>query len=800
MHYIIKRPAVKILLLFIAGLLPGYYVEIPILPLVITFCFLCMLSVVFFKYGNTLPLVTQILFCLTVLLAGATYFEGRSHPQDKSHILNCRDALPEKAEFSGIVCEAPVQSGEKHSIIIQLKSIRLDEKAYKLSGRIIVYLQKITTKISYGDSIRFRGRLQFPRGERNPGGFDYRKYLHAAGIHAIVYVRENENLEVVNGGHVNWVFARVVYPVKSYISDIIDTFGNPKAADFLKGFILGERQHLDDSIIDALSKTGVSHILAVSGLHVGFILLIFWAIFNLLRLPRVLISIFVIIALILYAGVTDLKPPVVRATIMACIFIISPLVQKKSDHLNTLAFAALSILIFNPAELFEPGFQLSFMAVFSILYFYPIFIDRINSVRCFARIYALPILKGIINLLLLSVSVQIGTLPLTMYYFGIFPTYAIFLNIIIIPLVGIILALAAATFIFHNIHGALAERYQVVASFMVNRLLEFIEWIESMPGAWFRVPQPEVWLLITGYIVIFTLVRLNFRQVIRFGIIISLAVLNFILWRSVLETTSPLEVIYFDVGQGDAALVSFPSGKRLLIDTGPTNEQFDTGERIIGSYLTRQGIDRIEYLAISHEHADHLGGAIYLLRHFQIGEVFDYGFGAEPELCRLYQHIIDSLKIPRNVIHAGNCLRISPKCDILIFHPSGEYLNRENNAKDSENNNSLVMRILYGQTSFLFTGDIEAEAESYLKSFGQLLKSEVLKVPHHGSASSSTIEFLRCVSPEYAIVSAGEFNRFDHPSPSTLERYRRWNIQVIQTSRNGAVIFESNGKQIKRIR
>lgn len=797
---IVKRPAAKISIFFMIGLILGYYLECPLFTIFIALCFSTIVSIVVSAFKGLENSVTQVLFYALLILAGFLRFEFFSHPLGEKHISNYRYLLKKQIKLEGIVCKAPEFYTDKSVIILDVKSIFLNGESGNISGRIMINFHHLSSKIQYGDYIQCTGNLRFPHGERNPGGFNYQKYLQARRIDAIMHVRMAENYHILSHGHGSWLFSEIIYPIKSYISNYLDASLDDLTADFLKGFILGNRKQLDPQIIDALSKTGVSHILAVSGLHVGFVLMIFWVLFNLLRLPQPITRCLTIAALILYACVTNLKPPVVRATIMACIFVVSPLVQKKSDPFNSLAIAGLIILLLNPAELFEIGFQLSFSAVFSILYFYPIFINRIQKIQKFQPVYKKAPLRYVINLFMLSLSVQIGTLPLTIFYFGIIPTLAIFLNLIIIPAVGIILSLAATAFIFNLFWSTIAELYMLIDVNLVHTLVQFIEMAANLPGAYFGVSQPNVWWIILSYVVLLLIVHLDLRKIRKFSLIFILMIANLILWRSIIDGPSILRVIFFDVGQGDAALVSFPHGEHLLIDGGLRTEEYDNGEKVIAPYLRRQGIERLDFIVVSHLHADHLGGILYLLENFKIGRVLDNGCKGESELCQHYTRLIDSLQISHSAIRAGDQLNEIPGVDLFFYHPTDYFLQKQNLDDSPVNNSSVVLKIIYGHTSFLFTGDIERGVENQLSRFLELLESDVLKIPHHGSITSSSHDFLKYVQPRYAVISVGEFNRFNQPSDTILDRLHQFDAKVIRTDQNGAVIFESNGAVITRIR
>jgi competence protein ComEC len=257
-------------------------------------------------------------------------------------------------------------------------------------------------------------------------------------------------------------------------------------------------------------------------------------------------------------------------------------------------------------------------------------------------------------------------------------------------------------------------------------------------------------------------------------------------------------VTFFDVGQGDAALLEFPNTQRLLIDAGPWLGETSAGERVLAPYFHWQGIRRLHAVIISHPHADHLGGLPALLAAIKIDTVYHCGANSGSELEQHCERLLDSLNVPHKTLQAGERLTgfSSAVITALCTNASGGERTRYEDLNDA----SLVVKVVFGKVALLFPGDAEQTSEAHLLQHGRALDSDLLKAAHHGSRTSSSEEFLRAVTPDWAVISAGRRNRFEHPHQEILERYESLGIQTARTDQNGAVIFETEGLRLKRLR
>jgi len=256
-----------------------------------------------------------------------------------------------------------------------------------------------------------------------------------------------------------------------------------------------------------------------------------------------------------------------------------------------------------------------------------------------------------------------------------------------------------------------------------------------------------------------------------------------------------LRIDFLDVGQGDAALIEFPSGEKMLVDAGPKTLTYDAGERVIAPFLRRRGISTLDAIVVTHPHSDHIGGVPYLLRHFDVLQVFDGSQRAQSSIFYDYASLIQNR---HRIVAAGMELAKIPNVRLYTLHPIESFLDEDStDGYDHLNNTSVVVKLQYGATSFLLAGDAEEPVEDHLDSvYGSFLKSDVLKAGHHGSITSSSAEFLENVRPRQVIISVGKFNKFHHPSQIVLERFNAMGVHIHRTDEEGAIIFESNGDSL----
>jgi competence protein ComEC len=561
--------------------------------------------------------------------------------------------------------------------------------------------------------------------------------------------------------------------------------------------------------------TGTAHLLAISGDQFGIVALLSFSLFIwiLKRSEYLLLTISVkkwaagltIPCIIIYAYIAGGGISVIRAMIMIIVFLVSILFNRERHLLHTLALAAFLILIASPPSLFDVSFQLSFLAVLSILYLLPRLLKELKGEGTLFPVEASWKQKGLIYLKLsfLASGVAIlGTTPFVTLHFNRVSPIGLITNLLIIPWVGfLIVPLALAASIISFFFYPLATLLIHTNEFFTLILLKVLSFFASIPFASFYVSTPTPFEIVLFYFILLSLVNLRRTRWVRYLFIGLCLVLIFDLtyWNLRDRFNKDLTFTFLDVGQGDSILVEFPKGKRMLIDGGGSYEdRFDTGKSILAPFLWNKKIRKIDYLVLTHPDPDHLKGLIFVAANFGIGQFWSTGIRAESEAYLQLEEILSKKKIRRFILDDKVLPLVIEGVKVTFLNPPNmEGLQRMSRNRMWVNNTSLVLRLQFKNVSFLLPGDIGQEAEYRIMREGYSLKSDLLKVPHHGSASSSSLVFLERIKPTYAVLTVGERNIGHLPNPEVMRRYRLIGSKIFRTDRDGAITVITDGEQLE---
>ncbi len=794
-----RRPALRFVLLLVAGILIGDVVP---LDAHIAWCLLVLLlflSLYLLKDPKYFVVSNCILQCCVLGLGFTLQLYQQQHDGDVKVYPLMED---EPITVEGSVDSDPVLQGTKLNFLLrseQFERARQRPSVGRSVERRLLTLVKtehvrsLAANLVVGSHLRVRGViLPIPVG-RNPGEFDYGKYLELNDVQGMIAVRNDADIVVLraegDGSFDAWVS---VVRKQSYA--IFDRFHSAQHSAFLKGIILGYRADISADVKESFLDTGTIHILAVSGSNVAFVSLIIYSVLGLFRLPKKVVFCATMTGLFLYMLLTGSSASVVRATVMAFVVLCGSLFERRTDVYNSLSVSAIILLLVNPTTLWDPGFQLSYAAVLSIVYFYP----KLDEIRkripwAFAQ---MGFFEGALKLFAVSLAAQLGTIPFSAYYFGKISIVSLLANLIVVPMSGLNTFLGAAETFFSFVSPWLARSYVIVNDVLIWFLLWFVKTAASVPFAYVDVVGLNALFPVLYYPFVVGIFHIHRAFVARAILILSLLALDWSILANVVSNSNPrLTVTAIDVGQGDATLIRFPNGRVMLVDAGPKSVGYDAGERIVGPFLRKSGIRRIDALVVSHGHSDHLGGIPYLLAHFSVRTLLE---GDTIAHSRLESEMIDVARergVPLVIKGAGSRIDLDGTTRIYVVHPRFPF-DRSRNL----NNQSVVLKIVYGETSMLLAGDSELPAEEKIsRRYGSFLSSGLLKAGHHGSRTSSGPAFLHYVGPRTALVSVGTKNKFHHPSPEVMQRMQSMNVAVMRTDREGAVIFQSDGKQWHRI-
>ncbi|MBP1699050.1 MAG: metallo-beta-lactamase superfamily [Deltaproteobacteria bacterium] len=736
------------------------------------------------------------------------YLHSQHPPSHISHFT----AL-ERIALEGIIDRPPEHSRGRTQLLIRSQKIILSNRHVPVDGLVLIFLKEEEPSLRVGDRLRVLCRLYPPRGFQNPGGFSYERHLAFERIHTIGFLSEQKGLVKLGEGFKNPVTLRVER-WRDHIRSFLNREADPLTSSIFKALVLGEQGDIPEEIKEYFILTGTAHLLAISGDQFGIVALLSFSLFIwiLKRSEFLLLTLDVkkwaagltIPCIVLYAFIAGGGISVIRAAIMVITFFLSILFNRERNLLHTLALAAFFILIFSPPSLFDVSFQLSFLAVLSILYLVPRIFQKFKKKGISVLLetsWKKNFLKYITVPLLVTGVAILGTAPFVAFHFNRFSPIGFFTNLFIIPWVGfLIVPLSLAASIFSFFFTPFAAFLIYVNGFITLILLKVLALFASIPYASFFISTPTPFEIILFYLLLFLVVHLRKGKKIQylFAGLCIVFVLDLAFWNLKDSFQKDLRLTFIDVGQGDSILVEFPKGKKMLIDGGGFYEdRFDVGKNVIAPFLWGKKIRRIDTLVLTHPDPDHLKGLIFIASQFSVGQFWDNGVPTESDSHLQLKKILTEKKIQAQSLNEKTPPQIINGVETSFLNPPAwDPAQRNVRSLSNLNNSSLVMRLRFKNISILLTGDIGKEAEGRMLRKDDPLKSDILKIPHHGSSSSSSSAFLERVKPTYAILSVGERNIGRLPHPEVLKRYSQLGIEVYRTDKNGAITVVTDGEKI----
>jgi competence protein ComEC len=701
----------------------------------------------------------------------------------------------------------------------------IKEKSYlPVSGNIRLTIPN-DLNFRYGDFIRFHSTLKKIQNFKNPGGFNYERLMNMQGIYVSGFINNNSEIILLRKNTAGGIKLKLE-KFRCYLKEIIYKNSPSPQKEVIEAMTIGNQNKIPADIRDNFSKTGTSHILSISGLHVGMVgAVAFFFVFLILKSSEYLMlrynivklaAISAFLMILVYALIAGMGVTVMRATLMAFVFLLALLLGKQNDLYNTLAFAALIILAFSPEALFDISFQFSFGAVLAIIYIVPRFSHFTINKNTLIPGLIQSAMRYVYLMIVVCMAATIGTLPLMMYYFNRVSCLTIVANLIAVPLLGTLsLAFSMFAILFSLFSVTIAGFFVQLASWPAQISISAINKLANLSWSSIPVIKPNLPEIVLFYFLIFLIIQFvderkkktnnnkysSFRfPVIKYSLLVTLllftADITYLTFKD--QLSSDLKITVIDVGQGNSMLVEFPCGQNMIIDGGGFPESsFDTGRSIVAPFLYYKRIWRIDTAVLSHPHPDHLRGLIYILDNFSVRQIWKSKLPIDPEEYPEWEKAIQLNKPDVYLLSDKSPEKIFNGVAVKVLWPSGDSSEKSYNLSPDEiNDTSLVLKITFGKTSFLVPGDISKDVENQLIKSGADLKSDVLVVPHHGSNHSSSAEFIKAVACRYAIISAGKSNVFKHPHPSVLRRYQEAGVKIIRTDQNGAITLKSDGKNL----
>ena len=821
---------------------------------------LVVAGMIMVKIGRLFLAAVASLLCWVLLgFAGVCVAE---QPRDADHVISMveQGRLPLKTplRWHGRLRDEPTRLPWGYGYEIEISGVEFGEALHPARGGLRLSFTAHAEgarppELHVGDEVAVLAEAKQPQVFRDEGAFDRRAYLAQQNIDLVSTLRAPELIEKLSSPAptLGTFVARARRRLHGEMDELFA--GSPQAEGVLRAMLLGDRSFVERDESSDFQKTGVFHVLVVAGLHVGALAFALYWVGRRLRLSRVWTMLFTITMLSAYVAVVEQRAPVLRAAMMAAIVVLGGFFFRRLELLNSAAVAALILLIARPLALRDSSFQLTFLAIGCIAGLALPWLEK--TVQPYARalrgwrdvprdaahepqvvqfridlrslaqwlsaqfpqrlgretgdtlVGGLSLTFRVWELMVLTMALQIGMLPLMARDFHRIPLSAPLVNLAAVPLTCVIVPLGFLTLAVGLVLPALGKLFAVPLAWLTALLLHIVQWFAHFPRWSYRIPGPPSWLIALFFAVALLLaaemrLKHRLRKQLVWGLCVGFMGCAFAMsiypfgakW-----TRAKLELTVLDVGQGDSMLVVSPGGKTLLIDGGGAFGGFqgreehngvDPGEEAVSPYLWSRGFQKLDVVALTHAHQDHLGGLNAILNNFRVAKLWMGRDVSSPALARL-ENLAREKQIPIEHELRGNSFSWDG-VDGAFLWPE---ISLEEAPASAKNNDSLVLRLHYGSQTILLPGDAEKQAEREILSenSAEAMHSDVLKIGHHGSKNSTTPEFLAAVRPQVGIISAGEDNPYGHPSAELLDRLEKAGVRILRTDRDGAIHVLTDG-------
>ena len=783
-----KRPLLWIMIAYVLGIV-SYQARYPIiLPMILAIYIMLLL----FFQSELWNIIKEKNLSIILLFLPLLFLLGHSRMNQQIKLETIETIVDKKMKATMIGTVDGIQCYEtSNAVILKDVKIKLDtsDDIYECK-KAIVYVP-IDRTVQYGNILSIQGEIYPLTHASNPGQFDQFLFYKAKDIAIRGYANEIKVLDK----KINPI-KQTLYTIKEKLKTSYETLLPKKEAGILSAMLLGDKAMLEEEIQEKYQENGISHIISISGLHMSFFGLSIYQLLRKLKCRLVTSTIVVLIFILLYGILTNNSVSANRAICMLILLLFSTIFGKTYDILSALSFSALIALIKSPMQLYQVSFLLSYGAILGISVLYPIFqMNEFTSVR--------PVLKSITEGLFMSISVQIITFPIVLYFFFETSSYSFIINLIVVPLLSILFPMAVFGGILFFITIPIAQM-SIGVSYYILTLYEILcDWMGKLPHSLLLYGKPSVFQILVFYFSVCFLVYCSYRRKRKaFVLLLLLCPLIFFM------KTSEFQITMLDVSQGECIVVQNENGNVYLMDGGSTDIKDVGGKRMI-PYLKSLGISNITCAFLTHSDADHINGVMEILTSMKDGE--------QGEKIRYEGDIIiESICLPELIEYSDKyqeIIQLARSKGVQVrYYKMGESLqdgklklyclspDLEMNYSDV-NSHSLVFWLSYGEFNALFTGDIDGAGElrvlSELKRMGVDRQLEVLKVSHHGSKYSSNGEFLSAIQPLHSIISCGKYNRYGHPHEETIDNLNAISTTIHQTTSEGAITIITDGKSMK---
>ena len=799
------RPLLWLAAAFLSGTVVANFFEFPTAHW-LAFSLAAALVTAFLLYRHLAAATRLPMLLAACAMLGAARYESQTGKPALLDLLKTERRV--LLEIEGIVSEKPRlrvwgdrqnDSDSRTTQFILEEIMVLNQRASEpAEARIQASVEGHLPELKYGDRVRCLGWLGRPGTPRNPGEFDYRTFLSHRGIHLQFRLDEGRNIQILSSGNGNAVFGSLM-TLNRICRKILHSTVEGKVALLLDGIILGNRDCLPARIEEDFIATGTRHLLAISGLHVGLIvgavvLALYWA-----GVPMHWANPAAVAFAFFYAFFTGGNTPAVRAAVMVSVFLIAPLFNRRSDSLNLLGLSALIIMAADAHQPFSTGFQLSFIAVLSILLLTPELQNMFEGETTLERMItrqknnsvAGHLRRFVYLSLCVSAAAWIGTFPVTAYTFNRIAPLAIIVNVFAYPIVCLLLSIGMLGFLVSVVVYPLGQVLLILAAHMGEWLLSLVHLAAQTPIV-SRLFLPSPWLvsLILFYLWVLLFVGRGFLQFNRIHLGVCAAVCCIVHGVHInfkhQEQKGSFTVAVLDVGHGGATYLELPDGTNMLYDVGSSSSS-DISARTVAPFLWRRGVTELERVVISHLDSDHYSGLSSLLERIKVRELIVTPQTFRRKTGTLLMRRAAEAGVIVSSLSAGSDLARGRRWKLQALSPPVEA------TEWSDNDLSLVLKLTLGDVSILMPADIQDIAIQYmLQHQARQLRSDILLVPHHGGFALRTADLLKAVQPSHAVFSAWSY----WPNTETLRLYKEHGAYVHITGRDGPALFHTDGGNV----
>lgn len=751
------------------GILSGLYFKIGIAFLLIGGIFFLRverknheLTISSFK-----PMIILFILCYSISYFRIIYLEQSFEKKYQN--------VSQEMKVVGTIISNPSNKEYKTSYLLKVKSINGDTSYQNTRLLLYVKKQKEEKKYTYGNQICFIGKFEEPTGQRNKGGFNYKEYLKTKNIYGSITASSKE-IQVKKENNGNRIVA-LANKTAMKIEQKANTLFQNKEADIITAILIGKKENLEKEVQDTFKNSSLSHMLAISGMHVSYVIMGVGFLIEKTKLGKKTGSIITIVFLLFFILLTGQTLSVTRACFMVIYRIVASLRRKKVTVLSSITISILILMVCNPYCIFDIGLQLSYGGTIGIVLCYKRFQKEEKSEQKPIKKY----LRKIQEIAKISLSANIILIPIVLYHFNTISLTFFISNVLATPIIGILVIGGFVSIISSLIWNPIGKCLALILQFFISLFWQIAMFTSQLPFSKIYLATPKLSTILLYYAFIFLLFfykKIKEKRLVKVKKRTKKKIIAILLLVSTLamlykQVPKKLKIYFIDVGQGDSTLIITPRGKTILVDGGGSKEEssFDVGESIGMPYLLDRGITKLDYILISHFDSDHIGGLFYIMKNMKIEKVIISKQGEDSKNYERFKTIVKEKKMKVIEVKKGDELKIEKDIKLEILWPKEEQM-KENVL----NNNSIVAKLSNPYCSILLTGDIEEIAEKQIiKEYknSNILKATILKVGHHGSRTSSIQEFLEKVKPNIALIGVGKNNTFDHPNDEVLKRLEK---------------------------